>query len=1323
MSTADIIQWNCEGILPKKGELEKLVTEKDPVCVCLQETKLPYNATCRLPGYKSFLKNLEVLDGGNAHGGVAVLVRRGVSAFAVDLNTRLQAVAVSVKLRKRITVCSLYLPPGEVIQRRQLEGLITQLPEPFLLLGDFNARSKLWYDSDYCPRGKMVERIIEEGDFFFLDKDQSTHFSRRHRSYSHVDLSLCSIDLVDSYKWEVDEFFHSSDHAPIYLSDNEPLPRGGCQRWILGKADWPKYRDGTEISVEVDELPSTETAVSFLNDIILDAAGRSIPLSRGNGKRKSPPWWNRACLLAIRRRKGAWRKYSRDTTDGNYLSFLRLRAEAQRVIRCSKRKAWSELIGSINSKSSSKDVWRKINLLQSKHRSELVSTLKVEESKVVLVEDVQDEDQEEIIHRGGSYGCIMEVEEVRPSGGAKSLSIRFESEVGAREACDQLDGSLIGNRPVCAKVVGQRKDTCIHDEPVDLANCLGRRFEFVSSAFNCDEKFRRDRKDREHFIDFSSEDHLGYNSRITIKELTTALDAVGDTAPGPDGIHYAMLKNLSETGKTFLLDLLNRIFEDGELPKNWKLAYVIPILKEGKDPLSPDSYRPIALTSCICKLLGRITNKRLMWFLESHNLIHKSQSGFRRGRSPLDNLVALETEVHDAFVQKQYLLAVFFDLEKAYDTCWRHLILKELHGFGMRGRLPLLIQDFLSDRKFQVRVGSHLSSVFTQEMGVPQGCVLSTTLFLIAINTVVREVRGQVNVSIFVDDMRFSIAAARLSCAVRRKQRCLDKVDAWTQKTGFRFSSKKTEVMVFHRQRGLAEDPQPELYLNGKKLKVVTEKRFLGALLDHKLTWVPHIKWVKARGLRALSILKVIVKNNTLTDGKILLNIYRAVVRSKLDYACQVYGTAAPSALKMLDTVHHQALRLCTGAFRTSPVDSLYVESGEPALSDRRLSLQLQYYARSKKVPADKTMVHLDDTMVDQYYRRVRNKPKSLGFRVRRDANDLGLVFPSISLLTESRLGPWEVPAIVVCLELAACVKATTCQEEFRQKFREHRHAVDLEVYTDGSKGETGVGAGFGMIANRPGNGFSGRRLHAMASVFTAELFAIKLALISLRAYENRSCVIYSDSRSALQAIQKLGSSIPLVGDICELVDRLVHQRISVSFCWIPSHIGIVGNELADAAAKRAASQGAVFTLEVPESDVKAWIKRKMRVRWEERWHNIQDNRKLRQIQPTLARKVASLNRRDSVKLTRLRIGHSRLTHSYLLTGQDRPECIECTWDEEDPVWLTVEHILMECGNHALDRGRFFDPRDIPMSELLSDDRYVRRVLEFLHRIELYNQI
>ena len=373
---ADVVQWNCEGVQPKKGELECIVRKKNPLCVSLGETKLKYTSDFKLSGYQVFLQNLLVPDDGIAHGGVALCVRNGVSAIKLDLNTNLQAVAASVKLHKRIAVCSVYLPPGQAILKRDLEGLIDQLPRPFLLLGDFNARSKLWYDTDYCARGKMVEKLIEEGDFFFLDKDSSTHFSRRHKTFSHVDISLCSIDLIDTFQWEVDEDYHNSDHAPIYLTSNNPRPVGGASRWLTKKANWPAYQGKTELTLDaIHEDPDVDTTANFLENVIATAAAETIPQSKGTGNRKSPPWWNSACKTAIKKRKAAWSKYVRNSTDDNYNSFSRLRAEAQRVVRCSKAQGWTELINSINPGTDSGDVWRKINLLQSKMRSQLVSTL------------------------------------------------------------------------------------------------------------------------------------------------------------------------------------------------------------------------------------------------------------------------------------------------------------------------------------------------------------------------------------------------------------------------------------------------------------------------------------------------------------------------------------------------------------------------------------------------------------------------------------------------------------------------------------------------------------------------------------------------------------------------------------------------------------------------------------------------------------------------------------------------------------------------------------------------------------------------------------
>ena len=83
-------------------------------------------------------------------------------------------------------------------------------------------------------------------------------------------------------------------------------------------------------------------------------------------------------------------------------------------------------------------------------------------------------------------------------------------------------------------------------------------------------------------------------------------------------------------------------------------------------------------------------------------------------------------------------MCVFFDLEKAYDTTWKYGILRDLHDAGLRGRLPVFISNFLNERYFRVRIGSCLSDVHGQEMGVPQGAILSVTLFILKINSIIK---------------------------------------------------------------------------------------------------------------------------------------------------------------------------------------------------------------------------------------------------------------------------------------------------------------------------------------------------------------------------------------------------------------------------------------------------------------------------------------------------------------------------------------------------------------------------------------------------------
>ena len=117
-----------------------------------------------------------------------------------------------------------------------------------------------------------------------------------------------------------------------------------------------------------------------------------------------------------------------------------------------------------------------------------------------------------------------------------------------------------------------------------------------------------------------------------------------------------MLKHLPENSLETLLNIFNYIWTTGKFPEDWTLATIITIPKPGKDPAEPNNYRPITLTSCLCKTLERMINKRLTWFLESNNHISRFKSGFRSDRSTTDNLVRLETFICDVFIKKEHVV-------------------------------------------------------------------------------------------------------------------------------------------------------------------------------------------------------------------------------------------------------------------------------------------------------------------------------------------------------------------------------------------------------------------------------------------------------------------------------------------------------------------------------------------------------------------------------------------------------------------------------------------------------------------------------------------
>ncbi len=144
-----------------------------------------------------------------------------------------------------------------------------------------------------------------------------------------------------------------------------------------------------------------------------------------------------------------------------------------------------------------------------------------------------------------------------------------------------------------------------------------------------------------------------YSSEFTMNELLLALLSCTGFSPGPSQISYSMIQNFNPASLAKLLTLYNHIWTSRDFPQAWHFAHVVPIPKSISSITSHSSFRPIALTECLCKVMERMVNKRLLFVLESKGLLRDQQCGFRKHRSTMDHLMNLDHCISEAFANKE----------------------------------------------------------------------------------------------------------------------------------------------------------------------------------------------------------------------------------------------------------------------------------------------------------------------------------------------------------------------------------------------------------------------------------------------------------------------------------------------------------------------------------------------------------------------------------------------------------------------------------------------------------------------------------------------
>ena len=390
------------------------------------------------------------------------------------------------------------------------------------------------------------------------------------------------------------------------------------------------------------------------------------------------------------------------------------------------------------------------------------------------------------------------------------------------------------------------------------------------------------------------------NIDITVNGVRNLLDKCDvNKSPGPDNIHGTFLKHTASEIAPLLTHLFQQSLDTGTVPTSWKQANVTPIFKKG-DKLDPRNYRPVSLTSLVCKTLEHILTSQIMKYLEANSILTDVQYGFRSKRSCEAQLFLTIDDFARALDSKLQVDVAILDFAKAFDKVAHARLAQKLNFYGIRGQLLQWLQSFLANRSQQVVVDGRQSSLCNVTSGVPQGSVLGPVLFLLYINDIVTNIHSQMR--LFADD-----------CLIYRPihspedqnilQSDLDKLSAWGDVWQMKFNVQKCCIMQ------LSTSPSTNSFcytMCRSPLQVVEEHNYLGILLDNKLSWTPHINSLCRKANRLLGFLRRTLHH---CPSHLKEHAYKQIVLPSVEYCCPIWDPDKQTSIRKLEMIQHRAAR------------------------------------------------------------------------------------------------------------------------------------------------------------------------------------------------------------------------------------------------------------------------------------------------------------------------------------------------------------------------------------------------------------------------------
>lgn len=775
----------------------------------------------------------------------------------------------------------------------------------------------------------------------------------------------------------------------------------------------------------------------------------------------------------------------------------------------------------------------------------------------------------------------------------------------------------------------------------------------------------------------------GYEMALTEEEILFNLKKrKPNSAPGEDGVSYAILQKLRSDIQCKISEMLNEVFMTEHIPDKWRNTEVKPIPKQKGNPSSPDSKRPISLMNVNLKLINAVVKDRLNEIIEIENVLPRLSFGFRKHCSSVTCVAYLVNQIKTLKNRGKISVGVFLDMSHAFDSVQTQILINTLSKLSIPNKIVSWLFTYLQNRNLILKTNEGNVTMRVSE-GLPQGCPLSPILFNLYTVPLHQIVQEGCELIQFADDLAVLVNGDTMNEISHKANNFLSRLKKVLDSLNLKINASKSAAIVFSKKNSTSL----KIKIDREQIEINNTHLYLGYTLDKMLTHRKHIENIRRKGAQKLNLMKILGRRNGNASPGTLIKIGNAIIRSRMDYGAMIYGEAAVSNVNKLQVIQNSYIRYAMRYLKTTPVQVLHAETGlfpikhriewltiKEILKSTYHNTQLQpFIAQAVNENGNKSYLSDIATKHNDIISQVHHKDPKMFFELRRTLWNINFSSNIRSKLFEHQP-----------------TKKSSNTLNWKQHFLEIKNTKYKNfkhIYSDASK--TAAGTAIAVFDSEDESVLTDK-INNNYSITNAELLAIAKAITNIQEKKYNRTVIFTDSCGACQILNNKETTMSnfLAWQIVGAMQRHIGRKIVIQ--WIPSHVGIPGNEKVDEAAVETTYKTQTLYNSLVLSDAINVAKKEIWDCWEKEYQEIsmEKGKWHFDIMNFPNAKIwwhgLNLNSEEIIILNRIRSGHTLTKERKYQWKWETNECCDVCEEKED-----IDHLLYYCPIYNIQRSDF----------------------------------